>query len=260
VRIVRKTEKSVITQDVTMYAHSPRVDFVTHVDWHETRVLLKAAFPVDVRSTTATYEIAFGAIERATHHNTAWDRARYEVVGHRWADLSEGDYGVRVLNDCKYGHDTKNNVLRLSLLRSPIDPDPKADQGEHEFVYSLYPHGGDWRCGTVQEAHELNNPMVAVAAKASAGELAAVDAFASVDADNVIIDTVKRHEDSDAIIVRLYEAYGQRGDVAITFGRTPKKVAECDLMEENDTPVKVKGATVQLRVTPYEIRTLKVVF
>ena len=260
VRIVRRTEKSVITQDVTLRAGGGRLDFVTHVDWHETRVLLKAAFPVAVRASNATYEIQFAAIERPTHHNTAWDRARYEVPAHRWADLSEGNYGVSLLNDCKYGHDTTGNVLRLSLLRSPIDPDPEADQGEHWFTYSLYPHGGDWRNGTVQEAHELNNPVIAVPASPSPGELPPAAAFAGVDAENVIIDTVKRHEDSDALIVRLYEAYGQRGEVNMTFCRPPKKVTECDLMEENDMPVSANGTTLSFTVTPYDIRTFKVAF
>ena len=260
VRVVRKTEKSVITQDVTLYAHAPRVDFVTHVDWHEKRVLLKAAFPVDVRASAATYEIQFATIERPVHHNTVWDRARYEVPAHRWADLSEGDYGVSLLNDCKYGYDTKGNVLRLSLLRAPVDPDPAADQGEHWFTYSLYPHGGDWRNGAIQQAHELNDPLLAVAAAGSRGPLPCAGAFASVSAENVLVDTVKQHEDSDALIVRLYEAYGQRGTVKLTFGRKPKAVTECDLMEENDRPVKLKGATVSLHMTPYDIRSLKVVF
>ncbi|MCP4642928.1 MAG: alpha-mannosidase, partial [bacterium] len=134
-RIAHAMENSVIQQDVTLYANSPRVDFVTHVDWHEKHVLLKVAFPVDVRSSRAAYEIPFATIERATHHNTAFDRGRYEVPAHKWADLSEGDYGVSLLNDCKYGYDIKDNVMRLSLLRSPVDPDPHADEGEHHFTY-----------------------------------------------------------------------------------------------------------------------------
>ena len=260
VRIVRKTEHSVITQDVTLHAHAPRVDFVTHVDWHEKRVLLKAAFPLDVRAGRAAYEIQFAAIERATHHNTDFDRARYEVPAHKWADLSEGDYGVSLLNDCKYGYDTKGNVMRLSLLRSPVDPDPHADEGEHSFTYALYPHAWGWRNGTVQQGYELNEPLLAVAVPSARGTLPPVDTFAAVDAENVIVDTVKRCEDSDALIVRLYEAYGQRGDVTISFGRKPKEVAECDLMEENDAPVAMKGNHVRFYVTPFEIRTFKVTF
>jgi alpha-mannosidase len=167
---------------------------------------------------------------------------------------------VSLLNDCKYGHDVKENLLRLSLLRSPADPDPKADEGEHRFTYSLYPHGGDWRNGTVQQGFELNNPMIAVGAKASKGSLPPVDALVSVDAENVIVDAVKKHEDSDAMIVRVYEAYGQRGPFTLTFGRKPARVTECDCMEENDAPVTSRGNGVSGYITPYEIRTFKVVF
>ncbi|HOV72947.1 MAG TPA: alpha-mannosidase [Candidatus Hydrogenedentes bacterium] len=260
VRMVRKTERSVITQDVTLHAHTSRIDFVTHVDWHEKRVLLKAAFPVNVRASHATYEIQFAAIERATHRNTDFDRARYEVPAHKWADLSEGDYGVSLLSDCKYGYETKGNRMRISLLRSPVDPDPKADEGEHLFTYAIYPHAWTWRNGTVQEGFELNSPLLAFAAPAKKGMLPPCGAFASVDADHVVIDTIKRSEDSNALIVRVYEAYGQRGPVALTFGRTPKRVTECDLMEENDTPIKTKGATVCFDITPFEIRSFKVAF
>jgi alpha-mannosidase len=261
VRIVRKTEKSTITQDVTLYAGSPRVDFVTHVDWWDRHTLLKAAFPVDVRSSRATYEIQFGTIERNTHHSDPRDAARFEVTGLKWSDLSEaGEYGVSLLNDCKYGHDTKDNVLRLSLLRAPGDPDPKADEGEHEFTYSLYPHQGDWRTGTVEEGFELNNPLVGEVVPASKGALPPVYCFASVDAEHVVVDTIKKAEDSKALIVRLYEAYGSRGDVNLTFAQTPKRITECDCMEENDEVLKAKGNTVKSYIKPYEIRTFKVTF
>ena len=259
-RVVRRTESSTFTQDIIMHAHSPRIDFETHVDWWERRTLLKVAFPVDVRSSSATYEIQYGAIERATHRNTPFDRARHEVPAQRWADLSEGDYGVSLLNDCKYGYDVHGNVLRLSLLRSPIDPDPRADEGEHRFTYALLPHAGDWRNGTVHEAAELNVPLFAVPAEASQGTLPAVDTFASLDVDHVIIDTVKKHEDSGAIIVRLYEAFGQRGEVALTFARTPETIAECDFMEENDEALELTDNTLRFYIKPYEIRAFKVTF
>ena len=261
VRVVWRTEKgSVITQDITLHIHSPRVDFVTHVDWKDKRTLLKAAFPVAVHSARAAYEIQYATVERATHRNTPFDRARFEVPAQKWADLSEGDYGVSLLNDCKYGYDVKDNVLRLSLLRSPIEPDPHADEGEHFFTYALYPHEGDWRWGAVQEGYELNAPLLACEGVASKGSLPPVYAFAAVDQPNVIIDAVKRCEDSDDVIVRLYEAYGQRGVCKLTFGGEPKAVTECDLMEENDAEVNLKGHTVRFQVKPYEIRTFKVRF
>jgi alpha-mannosidase len=258
VRFVRQTEKSVITQDVTLFAHSPRVEVQTHVDWHEKRVLMKVAFPVDVLSHRATYDIQYATIERATHGSREHERARFEVTGHHWADLSEGDYGVSLLNDSKYSYDVKDNVMRLSLLRAPVHPDEHADQGEHEMAYALYPHGGDWRNGTVQQGFEMNVPLVSIAMEGQ-GE-AKVDSFASVDTDHVIIDAVKKAEDSKALIIRLYEAYGQRGESKVTFARTPKSVSTCDMMEENDAAVTVKGNSVSLHFTPYEIKTLKVTF
>jgi alpha-mannosidase len=260
VRVVRTTNKSTITQDITLYADGLRVDFDTHVDWQETWTLLKAAFPIDVRSTRATFEIQYGAIERPTHRNEPADAAKFEVPAQRWADLSEGDYGVSILNDCKYGYDALGNLLRISLLRSPTLPDGTADKGEHRFTYSVYPHTGDWRAGTVQEALELNCPLLAVDVPSTKGKLPAVSAFATVDAENLILDAVKKCEDSKSVIVRLYEAYGQRGRAMIRFGQAPRKVVECDLMEENEVAVKHKGANVELYVKPYEIRTLKVTF
>ncbi|GMU92004.1 MAG: alpha-mannosidase [Candidatus Hydrogenedentota bacterium] len=260
VRVVRRTARSTITQDIRMYTNSTRLDFATTVDWREKRVLMKVAFPVDVRAQSATYEIQYAAIERPTHHNTPHDRARFENPALRWADLSEGDYGVSLLNDCKYGYDVKGNVLRLSLLRSSVDPDPVADEGRHEFTYSLYPHTWTWRNGTVRQGHELNTPFIAVEAPRSHGEMPPVSAFASVDADNAIIDWVKKCEDSDDLLIRLYEAHGQRGPVTITFARKPSRVSECDLMEEKDRAVQVAGASVTLYLTPFDLRTLKVRF
>ncbi|MFP4502003.1 MAG: alpha-mannosidase [Candidatus Hydrogenedentota bacterium] len=260
VRVVRRTDKSTFTQDITLHARRNRIDVQLHVDWHEEHTLLKVAFPVDVLSPRATYHIQYGAIERATHRNWLRDRARFEATAHHWADIAEGDYGVSLLNDCTYSYDVKDNMLRLSLLRAPTEPDPIADQGEHSFTYALYPHVGDWRAGTVQEGYELNRPCFVAEDDPVKGSLPKVHAFASVDADNVIVDAVKKAEDSDALIVRLYEAYGQRGEARITFGDKPRKIAECDLMEENDAALDLDGHNVTLYVTPFEIRTLKVTF
>ena len=261
VRVIRKTEKSRIVQDISIYSKLPRIDFVTNVDWWEKRKLMKVAFPVEILSPKATYEIQFGTIERPTHFNTSWDRAKFEVPAQRWVDLSEGDYGVSLMNDCKYGHDVHDNVLRLSLLRSPISPDPHADEGKHQFTYSLHPHIGDWRDGeTVQRAYELNCPLIAVSSEPQAGELPESASFVSLDKKHVIIDTVKKAEDSDEIIIRVYEAYGQRGEVTLTFDTAPEKLAECNLMEEDDQSLDAKGNAFSFYIKPYEIRTFKVRF
>ena len=260
VRVVRKTEKSTITQDITLCAMSPRIEVATRVDWHEKHVLMKVAFPVDILASRATYHIQYGTVDRATHDNTDFDRARFEVPAHHWADLSEGDYGVSLLNDCKYGYDVKGNVLRLSLLRAPTDPDPCADEGAHEFTYALYPHAGDWRYGTVQQGFEMNNPCIVTAAAPVAGPLPKTWSFAAVSEEHVILDTIKKAEDSNAVILRVYEAYGQRGDVAITLATAPRKIFECDLMEENDAAVPITGNAFTFYIRPYEIRTFKVTF
>ncbi len=260
IKVVWRTERSVITQHATLLAGSPRVEFRTHVDWHERHTLLKAAFPIDVLARRAAYEIQFGTIERPTHHSEIQDRARFEVPAQRWADLSEPDFGVSLLNDCKYGYDAKGNVLRISLLRSPVDPDPEADQGEHEFTYALYPHGGDWRNGAVQQAAELNSPLLVFDSANTAGPELSRGALISVDAENVIIDGIKKHEDSKALIIRFYEAYGQRTHATFTFAKPPRRVSECDFMEENDVRLAPANAELNVFVKPYEVRALKVQF
>ena len=256
VRVVKRAGQSTITQNISLWRSIPRIDIHTVVDWHEKNTLLKALFPVNVRSRTATYEIQYGAIERPTHFSTSHDRARFEVSAQRWIDLSEHGYGVSLLNDSKYGHNVKDNVMSISLLRSSTNPDPNADQGHHEFTYSLYPHAGSWQdAGTVRRAYELNVPLVVTQGVASKSTSLLV-----VDAGNIVIDWVKKAEDSDTMIVRLYEAHGARGPATVRFANEPASVCECDLMEENDTPVLVDSASVRMSFSPWEIKTLKVAY
>lgn len=260
VRLHRRAGASTFVEDITMSALQPRVDVHLGVDWHEKRTLLKVAFPVEVLSPRATYHIQFATVERSTHDNHEQDRGRFEVPAHYWADLSEGDYGVSLLNDCKYGYDVRGNTLRLSLLRSPVDPDPHADEGAHEMVYSLYPHEGDWRFGSVQQGYELNHPLVAVPVKAHDGAKSARASFLAVDGENFVVEHIKKAEDSDAVVLRIYEAFGQRGEALLEFGRPPRRVQECDMMEENGKPVRAHGRQVPLFFTPYEIKTLLIEF
>jgi len=219
---------------------------------------MKVAFPVDILSPKAAYHIQFAAIERATHDNTEFDRARFEVPAHYWADISEADYGTALMNDCKYGYDVKDNVLRLSLLRSSADPDPDADKGVHEMSYALYPHEGDWRYGVVQQGYEFNHPLIATVVGENAAEAGSAGSLASFDAENIIVESIKRAEDSDTLILRVYEAYGQRGAVEMTLGFVPRQVEEVDMMEENPVSLRVKEASAGLYFTPFEIKTLRV--
>ena len=250
--------RSTIDQRIILYCHDPRIDFVTRVNWQERKTMLKVAFPVNVHSHRATFEIAYGAIERPTHRSTSWDQARYEVPGHRWADISEGDYGVAVLNDCKYGWDVEGDTIRLTLLRSPESPDPEADRGVHEFTYALLPHRGDWRERVVFAGMELNTPLLPQAAKPHAGRLPKLRSTVAVDRPNVIVDAVKMAEDGQGIIVRVYEAHGSRGPVKVTFTRPIAHAEECSLLEERIGDVVVEGFHIGFEIMPWEIRTFRI--
>lgn len=244
---------STVKQNMILYSNSPRIDFETTIDWHEQNQLLKVAFPVAVRSTEATYDIQFGNLKRPTHWNTSWDFARFETVGHQWADLSERGYGISILNDCKYGHDIKDNVIRLTLLRSSTDPDYLQDQGHHQFTYSLLPHQGDWVEGnTVQEAWDLNNPLTYSKGKAIKSRFSLFD----ISADNLMIDAIKKAEDGNKIVLRVHEFTGRRGSVDIQSDLTIRSWQECDLMERPiSSPTQ---GSIQFDINPYEIKTFLV--
>ena len=258
IRIERVFNKSTIIQDIILYTESDRLDFKTYAQWYESDKLLKAAFDVDIHSRNATFEIAHGALERPTHWSNSFDLARFEQCGHKWADLSEGDYGVSLLNDCKYGYDIKDNVMRLSLLRAPTCPDRTADQGTHRFTYSLYPHKGGWReGGSVQKAFELNLPLEAFILQKQEGPLPGKLSFLSADVPNVIIDTVKPAQNGDGIILRVYESSQCRGKVNISSVLPFERVTECNLMEENERDIPTKGKSFAFDIKPFEVKTFR---
>lgn len=256
--------KSTLSQDMILYAKSRRIDFVTTLDWKEEQVFLKVYFPVDVHANEAEYEIQFGSIRRPTHTNTEWDFARFEVPGHRWADLSENNYGVAILNDCKYGYDIHENVLGLSLLKSAVRPDETADRRMHQFTYSLYPHKGSARAADVTKAAAgLNMPLLSdcVHKTAEGGSAFVKDSFVHTDCGHIMIDTVKQSEDQKACIVRLYEYKNQKDDKAeITFGRAVKKVMETNLCEEEEKETAVAENGIRFSIGSFEIKTFKVYF
>lgn len=245
---------STLKQVISLTSTSARLDFTNDVEWHERHKFLKVEFPFNLRAQEATYEIQFGHLRRPTHFNTTWDVARFEVSAHRWADLSEPDFGVALLNDCKYGYSTQGNVMRLSLLRSPKSPDPVADMGHHTFRYALLPHAGDFReAGVIEEGYRFNVPMMLNTTSASPE----TTSYFGVSASNVIIDTVKKAEDSSALIVRLYEAHGKRGDVKFTSALAVKAVSCCNLLEEEDAALEWINGGTEFAVTPFQIVTLK---
>jgi alpha-mannosidase len=257
VRVVRRWRGSTIIQTYRLLSGSRRLDVESYVDWHERRVLLRTLFPLAIRSHETTCETMFGALRRPTHHNTPWDATRFEVSAHRFCDLSEPGYGVALLNDGKYGHSAKENVLGISLLRSPLYPDPFADEGEHRFTYSLFPHPGDWTAaGVAQEAFALNAPLFPVVAEAEA----LPQRFSLVEAEGLelALGSLKLAEDGRGMILRLYEPHGARGECTLRFARRVERVERVNLLEEPAAPLEVHQDAAHLEVRPFEVVTLRV--
>ncbi|MBN1487316.1 MAG: alpha-mannosidase [Anaerolineae bacterium] len=263
VEIHRRILNSDYVQRIMLSYNSPRLDFDTTIDWHERHILLKVAFPVAILSPVATYEIQWGNVQRPTHRNTSWDWARFETCAQKWVDLSEGGYGVSLLNDGKYGHDIYQNVMRLSLLRGTTSPDPEADQGEHTFTYSLYPHNAGWDARTVAAAYALNDPLRVFSVCSDITREAKFSrtgqSLVSVDRPNVVIETLKRAEDGQGLIMRLYENQRQRGPALIKTGFPLKEVWRVNLMEENQEPLDCESGAVMLDLGPYQIVSLRLI-
>jgi alpha-mannosidase len=259
IEIKRRILNSEYTQRISLNYNSPRLDFDTSINWMERHTMLKVAFPVDVLAPQATYEIQWGNVQRPTHRNTSWDWARFETCAQKWVDLSEGDYGVSLLNDCKYGHDIHDNVMRITLLRSPTMPDPMADFGEHQFKYSLYPHVGTWNEETQREAYLLNDPIIVYKSSVSSKQSSVTrhDSLVTCDSPNVIIETIKQAEDGDGIIVRLYESQRKRGQVKVRVGGGVESAWETNLLEEDQSQLQVESNQVILNLRPYQIMTLR---
>lgn len=258
-RIKRRYLDSTIEQDVIFYAKGTRIDIINRIDWKEKNILLRAYFPVDIHAEQATYEIQYGNVQRPTHFNTSWEQAKFEVCAHKWIDISEDGYGVSVLNDCKYGCDIHNGVIGLTMLKSPCYPNPDADKERHEFSYSIVPHAEGWReAHTIQRAYAFNNPMTAITKVNSSGYLAEEYSFVSTSRENVIIESVKKAEKEDAVIVRMYEAFHRTTEVNVGFGPQIYKAYTCNLLEENEMVLEIEKNTVTLTFRPYEIKSLKV--
>src|SRR6476646_2025597 len=239
---------SSMRQVARLDAGARRLEFHCEADWRESHTMLKVLFPVAVRSSDATYQMQFGCTERPTHYSTRHDLARYEVPGHRFADLSEHGFGVALLADCKYGYSTYGNEMRLSLLRSSKVPDPGADRGRHEFAYAVMPHAGGWReACVVGEAARFETPL------RWAPGAAEPRSFFSVDDANLVLETVKRAEVSDALVVRLYEAHGARGTARLWLGVPFAEAVSCNLLEDPGEPLETDGDEIVLAYRRHEI-------
>ena len=261
IRVVRTWQKSKFVQDITLYAGLDRVDVVNDIDWHETHILLKAAFPLAASSDHATYEIPYGSIERPTTRNNSWEAAKFEVPALRWADLGDTTHGFSLINDSKYGYDAKGNVLRISLLRSPIWPDPDADRGHHHFVYALYSHAGDWKQAlTVRRGYELNSPLRALPVESHAGAWGGEQSFATVDQENVVLTAMKKTEDANALLFRFYEWSGKTSEVHLTVPAGGTSATLTNLMEQSEGPPLTisSDGKITVPVHPFEIVSVRV--
>jgi alpha-mannosidase len=263
--VVRSFGGSTVTQTVSLAADRAAVDLDLDIDWHERRKLLKLAFPLDLLSDRATSEIQFGHVHRPTHVNTSWDAARFETVAHRWVHVGEPGFGVAVVNDATYGHDITRDrtaegspatVVRLSLLRAPLFPDPDADQGRHRLAVSLVVGAGV--AEAVEAGYALNTPV----RRLTGGS--AITPLVSIDDPTVVVETVKAADDgSGDVIVRLYEALGGRVEATLRADFAATGVTRTDLLERPieqvriDSVVGPESSTARLELRPFEIATLR---
>jgi alpha-mannosidase len=265
IRITYHRQSSKFAQSLRLAPGTGQVDIENDIDWHEAHVLLKAAFPVAAYGPFATYEIPYGTIDRPTTRNNSWEKAQFEVPAMRWADLSgtagsNGTHGLSILNNSKYGYDAAGDTIRITLLRSPKWPDAEADMGHHHFHYALYPHAGTWKDAlTVRHGWEYNYPLTAVVTTAHPGTLPAEHSFASVTPENVVLTAVKKAEDANGLIFRVYEWAGKQStaEFHVPPGATSATVTNMMEIPEGD-PLTVTGDVVKVPIKPYEILTIRV--
>ncbi len=244
----RVGKSSTMTQIIRLDADSQRLEIHSRINWQENNRMLKAAFPLQVLATDATYEMQYHTVQRPTHYSTSYDLAKYEVPGHRFADLSEHGFGVALLSESKYGFNTIDNVIRMTLLRATCIPDPQADRGEHRFAYALYPHLGDWRDGgVVAEAMRFNNPVRWLPATLPPGS------FFAVDDPNLILDTIKRSEDGQGLLLRLFEAHGGRGVARLTSSLPFREALSCNILEDPGEKLTLSDSGLDLPYKPHQL-------
>jgi alpha-mannosidase len=259
IQVKQHFQNSTFVRNLTVTAGNPRVDVRMIVDWHEKHVLLKVGFPLSAHNQKATFEIPYGSIERPTSRNTPAEQGKFEVPALQWGDISDASHGFSLLNACKYGYDAKGNVLRLSLLRSPEWPDPHADEGLHEFTYSMYAHPGTWKeAETVRRGYELNYDLLPMQTTKHPGALKDEHSFLEVRPENVVLTAVKKAEDDGSFILRFYEWAGKESDVRIVLPAGSQSASETDLMERPVGDLTLQGGTVTVHTKPYEIKTIRV--
>jgi alpha-mannosidase len=260
IRVTRHWQQSKFVQTFSLTAEGDMVDVDNQIDWHESHILLKAAFPLAATSDFATYEIPYGTIDRPTTRNNSWEKAQFEVPAMRWADLGDGKHGLSIINNTKYGYDAVGNLLRLSLLRSPKWPDPEADMGHHHFHYAIFPHAGTWKDAmTVRRGYEYSYPLAGNVTTAHTGALPVEHSFVSVSPENVVLTAVKKAEDTKGLIFRVYEWAGKTGTVEF---HVPAGASGATVTNMQETPeggaLELSGDIVKAPIHPYEILTVRV--
>lgn len=266
------TIKTVLSLSVAFGGQQSHIECTASVDWHETMKFLKVEFPVDIRNTEASYETQYGIVKRPTHYNTSWDMAKFEVCCHKFADLSENNYGVSILNDCKYGFATCGNLMRLSLLRSPKAPDAHADMGEHTIRWAILPHQGGLGSTTVRAGYNFNNPMRVLTAPPSFDATSFSSHPVKLEGDDsLVLDCVKRGEDDEdvshdtniarrkgqSVIVRIYDSLGGRSSGTITTTWDVHKVFKTNALEDDGEEVNIKDGKFSITLRPFEVATYR---
>lgn len=257
ITVERGMEGATVIQEYRLQAGSRRLDVHTYLRWARRRTLLRAYFPLAIRNHEAWFETAYGAVARPTYANTSWDAARFEVSAHRWASLDESGYGVSLLNDGKYGYSARGNTLGLTLLRSPVYPDPHAEEGEHRFTYALLPHAGDWRGETLPEAQDLNAPLQALTLSAQGGDWPASRKLVGVDAPGLRLSALKKSEEGNGVVLRVYEALGGRGVARLQTELGAKTARLVNFLEERQTDLKAAVGRMEVGFEPYKVISLE---
>jgi len=260
-QVVHKYNNSSFIQRIACYSNLERIDFPCTVDWQEIgsrqngSKFLKVAFPFNLKpELKATFELPFGAIERNANG--------HEYPTQKWMDLSDGDYGVSLVNDCKYGCDINKNVMRLSLLRASYEPDPIPDKGVHHFKYAIIPHQRDWKdANTLRNGYEVNQPLLAVLTDRHDGKFASQQSFVQCSAENIIVTAMKKCEDDDSLILRFYETRGRAVDASFQFSFKILHVNETDLLERDldNSNIEIENNDFTVYVAPFEIKTFRLV-
>jgi alpha-mannosidase len=251
-------KRSDLVQDVIFYAHHPRIDFVTRVNWQEEHQLLKTLFPIDVQITSVKCEIQYGYVERNTYWNVPADRAKFEMCAHKWIAADDGSFGAALLNDCKYGHDVRGSELRLTLLKSAKAPDETADMDTQAFTYAFLPYQGAFTVdNVVRHGYDLNVPLHVVPGSGHEKGQQQTFSLIQIDNANVIVETVKKAEQDDGVVLRLYEASGGEQHVTLTTALRIKQALLTNLLEDEREMLTVENGKIHLTFWGFEIKTLK---